>query len=438
MLLTFLIAWRGGFLASILVAISSTLSVDFFFTEPRLTLRAATPQDIFMLVSFAGVSLLVSHLSNRIRDHADRLREAEEQQRALYELSRSTLLIDWNASIGEQVCELCREKFALRGCALWQERDGQFSYAGEARDVSDSLQASFRAAKAYDLPTKAERIRLLRFGVRSIGAVFFRGEIQPLMADAVATLIATHLERIQALRAEVTAASQAMSEQLRTAVLDGLAHAVKTPLTTILVCSSGLKEIGNLTPLQSDLAGVIESQASHLATLTDKLLRTSKLETRDILLQKKSVDLRAIFDSVLEELRTEYDVTRVSTKYSDRVARCEVDVDLIRMTLVQLLENALKYSPGTSTVVFKIDVHPGSLDVSIHNEGSYIPPAERGLVFARYYRSPSVEHGAPGTGIGLSVAKKAVEAHSGRIWIESDEEEGTTFHVSIPTEGERL
>ncbi len=438
MLVTLLVAWRGGFRASIPVAISSTIGLDYFFTEPRFTVRVASPQDVFALASFAGVSLLVSHLSNRIRSHAHRLEETEGQQRALYELSRSALLIDWNTSVGGQFCALCCDKLDLMGVALWLERDAEFAYAGEAGNTLEVLQASFRAKKISDLPAKSERIRLLRFGIRPMGAMYFSGSIEPLMADAIATLIATHVERVRALRAEVVAASQAVSEQLRTAVLDGLAHAVKTPLTTILVSSSGLKEIGELTPLQSELAQVIQNQASHLATLTDKLLRTSKLDASDFVLQKKKVDLVPVVKSVLEELRVEYDVSRVVAKYSDITAVAEVDVDLIRMALVQLLENALKYSPGSSRVHLDIAALPESLAISIHNEGSYIPAAERELVFERYYRSPSVEHGASGTGIGLSVTRKAVEAHAGRIWIESDREKGTTFHISIPIQGDHL
>jgi two-component system sensor histidine kinase KdpD len=438
MLVTFLVAWRGGFRASILVAVASTIGLNYFFTEPRFTFRVASPQDVFTLTSFAGVSLLVSHLSNRIRSHAQRLQEAEEQQRALYELSRSALLIDWNNSIGDQFCALCQDKLNLKGVALWLERDAEFTYAGDAGRTLETLQASFRANKSFDLHGKSEHIRLLRFGMRTIGAIYFLGAVEPLMADAIATLVATHVERVKALKAEVAAASQAVSEQLRTAVLDGLAHAVKTPLTTILVSSSGLREIGELTPLQNELALVIQNQASHLATLTDKLLRTSKLEARDFILQKKKVDLVPIVESVLEELRVEHDVSRIVTKYPGIGAVAEVDVDLMRMAFTQLIENALKYSPGSSNVHLGIVVLPESLTISIHNEGSYIPPAERELVFERYYRSPSVEHGASGTGIGLSVTRKAVEAHSGRIWIESDREKGTTFHMSIPFPGDSL
>jgi len=437
MFLTLIVAWRGGFRASIPVAICATLGLDFLFTEPRFNLHVTSPQDVFSLASFAGISLVVSHLSNRIRNHSARLQEAEQRQRALYELSRSMLLIDWNSFGGDQFCALLLEKFRLFGVGIWDDRERLFSYSGDASASADALQASFRAMKDFNLPVREERIRLLRFGVRTVGTIYFHGEIDPIMADTVATLLATHLERIRALKAEMTAASQMVSEQLRTAVLDGLAHAVKTPLTTILVSSSGLKEIGVLSPLQTELAGVIENQASYLATLTDKLLRTSKLESREVFVQRNKANLRAIFDAALEELRIEFDVSRILPRFPAGEIQCDMDQDLIRMALVQLLENALKYSPGGSKVQMFVSASPGEIEISIHNEGSYIPAQERELVFERYYRSPSVEHGAPGTGIGLSVAKRAVEAHNGRIWIESEPQKGTSFHVSIPLEGVR-
>src|SRR6187402_3437060 len=98
--------YERGAAASVPVAICATLGLDFLFTEPRFNLRVASPQDVFSLASFAGISLVVSHLSNRIRNNAARLQGTEQEQRALYEISRSALLIDWNNSGAEQFCIL--------------------------------------------------------------------------------------------------------------------------------------------------------------------------------------------------------------------------------------------------------------------------------------------------------------------------------------------
>ena len=104
----------------------------------------------------------------------------------------------------------------------------------------------------------------------------------------------------------------------------------------------------------------------------------------------------------------------------------------LAVILVQVFENALKYSPDASKVAVQFDLENSVLAVSVHNEGSYIAPAEQALVFERYYRTEAMQHRAPGTGIGLSVAKHAVEAHGGRIWVESNRNTGTTFRFNIP------
>ncbi len=435
MLVTVVVAWRAGFRASIAVAVVATLGLDYFGTEPRFTLDVASPQDIFSLAAFVVVSLLISHLSHRIRTKADQLLGSEAQQRALYELSRSALLIDWKASVDGQLCSLVQDRLRLAGVALWDEREASFTGAGDTTHALDRVQAAFRSDRNYDLPTRSESLRVLRFGVRPIGAMLFRGTIEPIMADAVATLIATHIERVRALKAEVSAESQAVSERLRTAVLDGLAHAVKTPLTTIVVSSSGLREIGSLTPLQDELTQVIENQASYLADLTDKLLKTAKLDDRDLLVQPRSTSLTEVFESAVAELRAVYDTTRIQV-IGPIDTSVRLDPDLFGMILVQLLENALKYSPEAVKVRVTFSLGNDELSLSVHNDGSYIPEGEQTLIFERYFRSASVQHRAPGTGVGLSVAKHAVEAQGGHIWVESRHDSGTTFHVTLPVRGE--
>ncbi len=432
LLVTIVVAWQVGLVASIAVNLCATLGLDFFFTEPRFTLRVASAQDIIALISFAAVSLLVSHLSSLIRANAERLRTAEEEQRSLYALSRSALLLDWKVSVATQICFLVLDQLKLTGVALLAQDEHNLAFAGDGADAAETLHAALRAVTTQDEPGRSERIRLLRFGVRTIGVVLFRGSIEPLMADAVATLIATHLERTRALSAEVSAESQAVSERLRTAVLDGLAHAVKTPLTTIMVSSSGIREVGSLSPLQTELAEVIEGQASYLATLTDKLLRTAKLESGDLLFHPRDVDLRVLLEHALAGLRSEHDVDRVRVHLEDDATMFNADPQLLEMALVQLLENALKYSPDGTRVLLQSSRSPDGPEIFVHNEGSVISEREQSLIFERYYRSPSTEHQASGTGVGLSVAKRAVEAHGGQLHVESSVERGTTFTVRLP------
>ena len=107
------------------------------------------------------------------------------------------------------------------------------------------------------------------------------------------------------------------------------------------------------------------------------------------------------------------------------------DTELIATALRQLVDNAIKYSnPGSAITIFGDAVNGGVL-ISVHNQGIPIGLEDRERIFERFYRSPGTEHRAAGTGLGLSIAKKIAEAHSGRVWVDSDET-GTTFFFSLP------
>jgi two-component system, OmpR family, sensor histidine kinase KdpD len=436
MLVVLLIAWRMNFLTAAIVSICATLCLDFFFTPPLLTLRVASPSNVLAIVSFGCVSLLVNRLSLRVSRTDLALQRHDEQQRALYELSQGMLLLDWRDSVGMHLCMLVQECFFLDGAGLLEADEGRFAWTGDAEASSEPLRASLLADHDLDLEDRQEAIRVLRSGTRPIGAVLLRGKlIDPLTASAIGTLLSSALERARALKAEVVAESEKLSEQLRSAVLDGLAHAVKTPLTTISVSSAGLAEIGGLTPIQRDLVNLIEGQAARLSSLTGKLLRTSRLDVGEMKLNRRPLDLRTLLQLATDDLGAEFDAERLQANFEEGLT-IEGDRDLLSMALAQILENALKYSPAGSAIVLSGKAGYRSVILSIHNDGSYIPVEERALIFRRFYRSHDVEHRAPGTGIGLSVALRAVEAHGGELWVESERDTGTTFYISLPARGE--
>ena len=109
------------------------------------------------------------------------------------------------------------------------------------------------------------------------------------------------------------------------------------------------------------------------------------------------------------------------------------DRHLLKMALIQLLDNAAKYGKAGAPILIDVREEQNESKVSIHNEGSFIPLEERERIFKRFYRSPGSAHKASGTGIGLSVVKHVVDAHHGRVWVTSDAEDGTTFFLTLPT-----
>lgn len=431
MLITIVVAWRAGFRASLTVAVVATLELDFFFTEPRYTLEVASPHDAFALLTFAATSTLVSRLSHRIRIKSDLLQKAEEQQRLLYEVSRSALLLDWKDAVEEQLCELIHSRFRVEGVALLTTEHLRVVSVGRAQEAEPRLRAALRTQQSYDLPEGAGSVRLLRYGAKTSGALLLCGAVDPVVSDSLAALVATHLERIRSMQSEVRAQSQTVSERLRAAVLDGLAHAVKTPLTTIIASSSGLREIGPLTAAQLQLADTIEGQAIYLSDVTNTLLRTAHLEVQNVRVNLQVVELSALCDSVKHELRAGQDVTRLQFPDAGE-ERLSADPELLKLVLVQVLENALKYGAMTTPVRLSFARVGEMVTLAVHNEGSFIPAQEHTLIFERYYRGASTEHKASGTGIGLSVALRAMEAMGGSISVESEPDTGTTFLIRLP------
>lgn len=432
LLLAIIVAWRAGFRASLTVSLIATLSLDYFLTEPRHSLEIASARDIVMIGMFAASSVLVSQLSHHVHVRTDQIEHAKEEQTALYEFSKSALLVDWKGNVEEQLAGLLLDRFQLTGVGLYNSETQHSCLLGDVQGARERIEAAYRARREYDLPTDSERLRILQFGSRQLGALLLRGQSDEVVADSLCTLVATHLVRTRAVQSEVKAQSEAFSERLRSAVLDGLAHAIKTPLTTIIVSSSGLREIGPLSTLQDQLATTIEEQAERLAVVTNTLLRTADLNSDNVRVEKTSVQLPEFGLEVRHGIEPKEESERVMLTV-DVDAPFWTDRRLLGLAMQQLLENALKYSPAGSPVGLSLlGATDGSLKISVHNDGSFIPAEERSMIFERYYRGAATAHKASGTGLGLSVARSAVEAMGGRITVDSAPGLGTTFQITLP------
>ncbi len=218
------------------------------------------------------------------------------------------------------------------------------------------------------------------------------------------------------------------------------AHAFKTPLTIIRAASSGLLELGNMSDLQSELTGMIDEQSAWLDDLANRLLQTAQVEEENLCLELETVDIAALLHEVVADFQQES--TRVVKKgvipspiritLSEQIVPILADHDMLRGTLSELLENAVKYSSSGKPISLSASHKQDELLLSVHSWGSVIRMDDRERIFERFYRCREHQESARGTGIGLSVARRAAEAHMGNIWVTSSEQEGTTFNISLP------
>jgi two-component system sensor histidine kinase KdpD len=274
--------------------------------------------------------------------------------------------------------------------------------------------------------------RVVRLGTVPVGSLVVRGETSPLTNNAIASLIAITFDRYRAFANESRIETERQTEQLRSTVLDSLAHAYKTPLTAIRAASTGLGEMGHLSAGQAELVALIDEQTGLLSDLTTRLLTTARLDAGEVTIDAKPVGVGSLIEEVVDSLRDRLASMKVAIDLPDDNLVLCCDRQLMVMLLTQYIDNACKYSIFGTTVTIRV-VHANAEAIfSVHSYGTVIPMADRERIFDRYYRSSTYSNRASGTGIGLSVAKRVALIHGGYVWVTSDEIEGTTFFAAIP------
>jgi two-component system sensor histidine kinase KdpD len=214
--------------------------------------------------------------------------------------------------------------------------------------------------------------------------------------------------------------------------MDALAHEFKTPLTAVQTASSGLLELGGLTEPQRDLVTLIDGEAVRLNKLCTQLLKAAKLEAKQSGIERADVKVVDLVHEVLASHPADAGRNSIHVAIEDSSLTVRADRELLAMILTQYIDNARKYSTAETPIEIAARVRNSEIIISVHNFGSIIRIEDRERIFERFYRSPDLKDAVPGTGVGLSVVRKAAEVHHGHVWVISDSREGTTFYLSLP------
>jgi two-component system sensor histidine kinase KdpD len=427
-----------GFKQATYTSIVAVLLLDYYFEPPLFSFAVESPAMFVALVTFEATALAISRLQAkemRVTREAASQRAGMEQ---LYELSRNSLLLDLRQPPGPQLAVLIHRIFDVRAVALFdtnlsrQDRMGEW----EAGEENLAKECFLRDAPHDDASTQTWQ-RVLRAGPGPVGALVVRGKLSPLVVDALASLAAIAIDRYQWFEKEERAETAKKSEQLRGAVMDALAHEFKTPLTAVQTASSGLLELGGLTEPQCNLVKLIDGEAIRLNTLCTRLLKAAKLESQQVGLDTVEVNVLELVSEVLAAHSAEPERNRIQVAVENPSLTVRADRSLLAMVLSQYIDNARKYSKAGTPIKVAARASRSEVLISVHNFGPTIRIEDRDRIFERFYRSPELKDSVPGTGIGLSVVRKAAEAHHGHVWVISDDKDGTTFSLSLPMDARR-
>jgi two-component system phosphate regulon sensor histidine kinase PhoR len=236
----------------------------------------------------------------------------------------------------------------------------------------------------------------------------------------------TELRRLQRIRAEF---------------IDNLSHELRTPLTTVRLLTETLARDLDETPVPERIREGIEKidvESGHLVQMVNELLDLAKVEQGPTRLYLDDVDLGEVVRATLERIRLFADRQGVSlgVEVPGDLPTVRGDEERLGQLLINLLHNAVKFSPGGGEVVVRARRTGEEVVVAVVDQGVGIPRAELPRIFERFYKVDKARiRGTGGTGLGLSIARHIAEAHGGRVWVESTEGAGSTFSFALPVAG---
>jgi two-component system sensor histidine kinase KdpD len=309
--------------------------------------------------------------------------------------------------------------------------------------VFDSGEIETMQADASVFPGRELVYAPLKVGVRSVGVlVLVTSALEAGTIEAVAGLVAVALERARFLREASRSEALRQSDELKSALLASVSHALRTPLTSIRAAVDNL--------LQSDLSWgraklsedtlkefhlIISEEVGRLTRLINNLLEMARIEAGELHLIKEWTLISEVFGNVLERCSAVLARHITTARVGDDMPLVKIDSRLIAEALVNIVENAAKYCPAGSTITLEARMTGDDLLMTVADSGPGIAPEEIDRVFDKFYRSPSVtESGTPGTGMGLAIARGIIVAHGGRVWAESAGHHGTIFSLAIPVD----
>jgi two-component system sensor histidine kinase KdpD len=433
LVLVVLVAMRSGFWQATITSITAVICLDYFFTPPVFKFSVSDTKNWVALGAFEFTALIISRLSHLAQLMAVKAKTKQRDSERLYQTSRQILLLDRFGELGQLITALIRDIFELRGVVLFDAASGNIYSSGNNSPAIEERVRSAYFQNSDELDRESNTwFCVLRLGAQPIGSMALCNcEMTPLAATALASLSAITLERTRSLEKECRAEAARQSEQLRAAVLDALAHELKTPLTTIWTASSGLLMAGGLSEGQTELVNLIDKQSKKLNDLASRLLGAAKLDSKDFKPQSEPVRFSSLIAPLIQNFD---DRCRKRFRISVPVEEPPVLADrkLIATAIAQLIDNALKYSIEDSPIEISVSENEMEVIWSVRNQGLVIATEDYDHIFERFYRAASSKNRPVGTGLGLSIVKRIVDAHKGCIWFESKEYDGTKFSLSLP------
>jgi two-component system, OmpR family, sensor histidine kinase KdpD len=447
-----------GLLPSIGASVLSVLVYNFFFIPPLYTFTVASPRDLLNLIVFLIVAVLTSKLAARIRDQAEAAKHREARTAALYALSRQIAGAAELADVLRVIVNHVAQMLSARVVVLLPDAGQLVLMAGHPAETALTEAERAAATWAWQHQQPAGRgadtlpgvewfylpLSTAHGTVGVLGLQFEQpgAEMSPdqrRLLGALAGQAAVAIERTRLVREMEQARLKDETERLRDALLSSVSHDLRTPLVSIIGAVSSLLTYGASydETARRDLLSTIQEEAERLNRFVGNLLDMMRLEAGELKLNRQWVDIGDVMGAAASRLSHALSQHRLAVEVAPDLPALRLDFVLLEHVLVNLLENAAKYSSPETTIHVSAHRRDHTVVVEVVDEGVGVPSADLERIFDKFYRVQRSDRQGAGTGLGLSICRGIVEAHGGHISARSPANgKGTAFVITFPIEQE--
>ena len=435
--------------AAVLTSILSVAAFDFFCVPPYLTFRVSDYEYLITFAVMLGLALFISAMTARLRAHASEAIAREAQTAALYRLSNNLAGRTRTFDIFKAAAELAEETFQSKVTVFMPDQAGHISFMKRTSDrliVPSAEQtiaqwvfehgeragkgtASFRNASALYLPVKGEQ-RI--FGVMAIVRTSTSVAIENVhLLDVFLKQTAFAIERAIAASTAQAAEVRVETESLRTSLLSAVSHDLRTPLASITGAAATLRSHWSRLDggTRIELLSTVTDEAERLNRLVNNLLEVTKLES-GVRLQKERFPLEEIVGAALHRLKAQLANRQVHTAIPSDLPLVAMDAVLMEQVFINLLENAIKYTPAEDPIEIAAGKHDSVVEIEVRDRGAGFPPDHEYRIFDKFFRGRT--DNIRGAGLGLAICRAIIEAHGGSISAENRAGGGAIIRFQIP------
>ena len=447
-------AIRHGRTAAIATSVLSVMAFDFFFIPPRFTFAVGDARHVGTFAIMLGMGLVIGNLTERVRQQAIRAQQREQRTLALYRLGESLVQAGDQTDTITLAVKAVEAQFRTRVSFYMPSASGGIAATDPlinpaldeaSRSVAqwafDHGQAAGQgtgilpASKALFLPLKGTRRTLGVMALANEGGPLWEEPDQRHLLESFTNQTAMALERAL-LSAEAHATRLKVErEELRNTLLSSISHDLRTPLAGITGAATTLVEDPGVLsqPERDALLGAIQEEAFRMHRLVSNLLDLTRLESGAVALHREWLPIEEVIGSALNHLGRPGEGRDIRVALDQPSRLVHGDPLLLEQVLINLVENALKFSPVESPVEVNVFGTATSTMILVRDHGPGIPEGYETRIFDKLFRLPGrTPASGSGAGLGLAICQGIVQAHGGRIQVSNRPEGGAQFQVTLP------